>query len=72
MSQFFSISTSQNRTEISKLVVNNKSYIGLCILFAMTSKVRKKRNNLKINRKGGRFSKNSLKTEDLQLYRKTW
>ena len=39
----------------------------------MSSKVWKKQKNFKINRKGGRFShKNSLKAEDLLLYRKTW
>ena len=31
----------------------------------MTSKILKKRKNLKINRKGGRFNKNSLEAEDL-------
>ena len=65
-----SISTSLNRTEILKLVLNNNHSrcIMYCSLFAMTSKVRKKRKNFKINRKGGRFSKNSLKAEDLPLY----
>ena len=38
----------------------------------MTSKVRKNRTNFKINRKGGRFSKNTKKAEDLPLYQKTW
>ena len=36
----------------------------------MTSKVRKKRKNFKINRKGGRFQQK--KAEDLPLYWKTW
>ena len=44
-----------------------------CMLFAMTSKVRKKRNDFKINWERGRFPKNATtKTENLQLYRKTW
>ena len=42
------------------------------ILFAMTSKVWKKRKNFKINWKGGRFKKKTLKAEDPPLYRKTW
>ena len=66
-----SVSTSPNRTEITKLVLNNNNYICLCIVFAMTSKVWKKWKNFKINRKSGRL-KNSLKAEDLPFYRKTW
>ena len=57
----FFVSTSPNSTEITKLILNNNTSICLCIVFAMTSKVRKKRNNFKINRKGGRFSKNTKK-----------
>ena len=71
----FPISTSPNRREITKLVLNNNNFIHVCSLFAMTSKVRKKWKNFKINFKGCRFSKkNSLKVkaEDLPLYRKTW
>ena len=60
----FSVSTSPNSTEITKLVLN----ICLCMLFAMTSKVRKKRKNFKINRKGRRFSKKTTKkAEDLPI-----
>ena len=75
MSPYFSISTSPNHTEITKLVLNNINYIheGLGSLFAVTSKVRKKRKNFKINRKVKRFSKKFLsKAEDLLLYRKAW
>ena len=68
----FSVSTSPNSTEITKLILNNNTSICLCIVFAMTSKVRKKLKNFKINRKGGRFSKNTKKAEDFPLYRKTW
>ena len=68
----FSISTSPNSTEITKLLLNNNTSICQCMLFAMTSKVRKKRKNFKINRESGRFKKNAKKAEDLQLYRKTW
>ena len=61
---------------MTKLVLNNNKSKCLCrlpgISFAMTSKVRIKRKNFKINREGGRFKKISLKAEDLPLYRKTW
>ena len=67
----FSVSTSPNSTEIMKLVLNNNTSNVYLLLF-MTSKVWKKRKNFKINRKGGRFSKNHKKAEDLPLYRKTW
>ena len=66
-----SVSTSPNRTKITKLVLYHNTSMCLCIVFAMTSKVRKKPKNFKINRKGRRFKKNSLNAEDL-LYRKTW
>ena len=68
---FFSVLTSPNSTEITKLVLNNNTSICLC-LFAITSKVRKKWKNLKINRESGRFPKNGQKAEDLPLYLKTW
>ena len=57
----FSILTSPNSTEIPKLILNNNTSICLCIVFAMTSKVRKKRKNFKINRKGRRFRKETPK-----------
>ena len=57
MNLFFSVSTSPNSTEIMKLILNNNTSICLCIVFAMTSKVRKKRKKFKINRKGERLSK---------------
>ena len=60
------------RASITKPVLNNNTFICLCILFAMPSKVRKKPKNLKINRKGRNKLKKSLKTEDLRLYWKTW
>ena len=47
----FSVLTSPNSTEITKLVLNINTSICLCIWFVMASKVRKKRKNLKINRK---------------------
>ena len=72
MSLFFSVLTSPNSTEITKLVLNNNTSICLRMLFAMISKVRKKRKNFKINHNGGRLKKNSLKSEDLTSYRKTW
>ena len=68
----FSILISPYSTEITKLLLNNNISICLCMLFAMTSKVRKKRKNLKINWESGRFLKNAKKAEDLPLYRKTW
>ena len=71
MSLFFSVLTSPNSTEITKLVQNNNISICLCMLFAMTSTVLKKRKNAKINRESGRFKK-SIKAHDLPLYRKTW
>ena len=60
----FSVSTSPNSTEITKLILNNNTSICLCIVFAMTSRpnVRKKRNNFKINRKGGIFLKKPQKS----------
>ena len=51
----FSRLTSPNSTEITKPILNNNTSICLCIVFAMPSKVWKKRINFKINRKGGRF-----------------
>ena len=66
----FSVSSSPNSTEITKLVLNQ--HFNMSMFFAMTSKVRKKRKNFKINRKAGRFSKNTKKAEDLPLYQKTW
>ena len=63
----FSVLKSPNSTEITKLILNNNTSICLCMLYVMTSKVRKKRKNFKINRKGGRLKK-SLKA----VYRKTW
>ena len=51
----FSVLTSPNSTEIMKLVLNNNTSICLCMLFAMSSNVWKKRKNFKINRKGGRL-----------------
>ena len=73
MSPFPPVFTSPNSTEITKLVLNNNTSMNdvyMSTLFAMTSKVRKKRKNFKINWKGGRLKK-SLKAEDLPLYRKT-
>ena len=43
MSLFFSVLTSLNSTDITKLVLNNNTSICTCMLFAMTSKFRKKR-----------------------------
>ena len=64
----FSVSTSPNSTKITKLVLNNNTSICLCTLFAVTNKVRIKRKNFKLNRKGGRFEeKTRLKAEDLPL-----
>ena len=57
---------SPQSTEITTLVLNRKTSICLCMLFAMTSKVRKKRKNIKINRKGRRFKK---KTPEKQIFR---
>ena len=54
----FSILTSPNSTEITKLVLNNNTSICLSMLFAITSKVRKKQKHFKINRKGGSLKKN--------------
>ena len=68
----FSVLTISNSTEIAKLVLNNDISICLCMSFAMTSKVWKKRKNFKINRESGRFPKNGQKAEDLPLYWKTW
>ena len=51
----FSVLTSPNSKDITKLVLNNNTSICTCMLFAMTSKVRKKRKNFKINRKSRRF-----------------
>ena len=68
---YFSVSTSSKSTEITKLILNNNTSICLCIVFAMTSKVRKKLKNFKVNRKGRRFKKNTKKVQDLPLYRKT-
>ena len=52
------------RFDITKPHRNNETgtkyqpfYICLCTVFAMTSKVRKKRKNLKTNQKGGRLKK---------------
>ena len=67
-----SVLTSTNSTYISKPVLNNNTSEWLCMLFAMTSKVRKKRKNFKINRKGEILKKKTLKAEDIPLYRKTW
>ena len=63
----FFVLTSPNSTEITKLVQNNNISIYLCMLFAMTSKVRKKRKNFQINRESGRFKKTlcSALSEDL-------
>ena len=66
----FFVSTSLNSTQITKLILNNNTS-NVYILFSMTSRIRKKRKNFKINRKGG-ILKNSLNTEDIPLYRKTW
>ena len=63
MSPFFSVSTSPNRN--NETVLNNNTSIRLCIVFAMTSKVRKKRKNFKINLEGEGLKKNSLKAEHL-------
>ena len=52
----FFVSTSLNSTEITKLILNNNTS-NIYILFAITSKIRKKRKNFKINRKGGRLKK---------------
>ena len=41
----FSVSTSPNSTEITKLVLNNNTFICLSMLCAMTSKVWKKLKN---------------------------
>ena len=57
----FSVSTSPNSTEITKLIC-------LCIVFATTSKGRKKLKNFQMNRKDGRFKTHTKKAE----YRKTW
>ena len=46
-----------NGTEITKRVLNNNASVYIYMLFAMTSNVRKKRENFKINRKGGGFKK---------------
>ena len=54
------------------LVLNNNISICLCMLFAMTSKVWKKKKNFTINRIGGTLKKNPQKAEDLPLYRKSW
>ena len=56
---YFSVSTSPNSTEITKLVLNNNTFIS--ILFAVTSIVRKKR-NFKINRESGWFKKKRPKS----------
>ena len=64
MSLFCSISTSPNITEITKLILNNNTSICLCIVFAMTSKVRKKRKKFKFNLKGGVLKKKHQKAED--------
>ena len=61
MSLFFSVLTSPNSTEITKLVLNNNTSICLRMLFAMISKVRKKRKNFKINHNGGRLKKKFAK-----------
>ena len=53
----FPFSTSPNSTEITKLLLNNNTSICLCMSFAMTSKVRKKRKNFQINRESGRSQK---------------
>ena len=77
MSLFFSILRSPNSTEITKLLLNNNTSICLCMLFAMTSKVRKKRKNLsksgkpKISKKCQKSGRSSALSKDL-LYRKTW
>ena len=52
---YFSVLTSPKRTEITKPVLNNNTSIRLT--FSITTKVRKKRKNLKINLKGGRLKK---------------
>ena len=57
MSLSFSVSTSPNSTEITKRVLNNNTSMCLCMSFRRTSKVRKKRKNLKINREAGRLKK---------------
>ena len=71
--QIFSVLTSPNSTEITKLVLNNNTSICLYImLFAITSKVWKKWKNFKINRENGRFKNNRPKSGRSLLYRKTW
>ena len=68
MSQFFPVLTSPNSTEITKPVLNNNT----SMLFAMPSKIRKKRKNFKINRKDEDFKKfhktgiSSALSEDLE------
>ena len=64
----FSVFTSPNSTDITELVLNSNTsiiyvYTYTCMLFAMTSKVRKKRKIFKINWKGGIFKKTSEKQE---------
>ena len=47
----------QSSTEITKLVLNNNTSLCLRMLFAMNSKVLKKVENFKMNRKGGILKK---------------
>ena len=58
---YFSVLTSPNSTKITKPVLNNNTFICLSILFAVTSIVRKKRKNFKINRDSERFQKKRSK-----------